>query len=148
MKVRLTQPGFQNYTGQLGVIFFEDGLSTDVVSKMDAMRLAAVMNAEWEDGSGMSPTQAIIDKADTPAPVLTERERGTDEQPGEQGGEGASTEEQTDSAEFTREQLEQIADSRGIAGLREIAAPKGIKANSVEKLIERLLNPQAPVSEE
>jgi hypothetical protein len=69
MKLRLTQLGFENYTGQMGVIFFKDGLSTADVLVVDATRMAAVMGCEWENGSPANVGQIYLDNMNTPAPL-------------------------------------------------------------------------------
>lgn len=157
MKVRLTQSGFESYTGQMGVMFFEDGLSTTDVSLNDAIRLSAVMSASWENGDSISIAQRLIDEADTPAPVMR--------QIGDEGGEvtieipeGEESEveevvaEQTAAVEvaseaveqsakvvYTAEELAAIADKEGINGLRAIAEPHGIKNNSIRGLIDAIV---------
>ena len=145
MKVRLTQPGFENYTGQMGVIFFVDGLSTDDVSSMDARRLSAVMSCEAEDGSNISLTQDLIDKNNDEAPVVPELQRGNDTVPEMEQG-VALIEEEGDEVEspegpkvYTQAELEAIADAEGIKGIRAIAEPLGIKNNSIAGLINELV---------
>ena len=43
---------------------------------------------------------------------------------------------------YTKEQLEAIADEKGIAGLREIGDANKVKSNSIESLIEKILHAQ------
>jgi hypothetical protein len=66
---------------------------------------------------------------------------------GTQGAEGAPAEggEATSTAQttYTREELEKIADEKGIKGLREIADPLGLKSNSIVPLIDSILEKQA-----
>jgi hypothetical protein len=45
--------------------------------------------------------------------------------------------------DFTEESLQAVATESGMAGLREIADPHGIKGNSKEKVIEALLEAKA-----
>lgn len=58
---------------------------------------------------------------------------------GTEGGEATSTTQTT----YTREELEKIADEKGIKGLREIADPLGLKSNSIVPLIDSILEKQA-----
>ena len=44
---------------------------------------------------------------------------------------------------YTREELEKIADEKGIKGIREIADPLGLKSNSIVPLIDAILEKQA-----
>ncbi len=142
MKLRLTQPGFETYTGQMGVVFFEDGLSTTDVRPLDAVRMAAQFLCEWEDGTTASVAQSLLDHANTPAPVFLVGEKqhdqdalnaGTQVEPGT-----------TATSAFTEEELSKIADEQGIKGLREIAEPLGIKGNSIKELIAALAKASAP----
>ena len=48
MKLRLMNGGFENYTGQMGVVDFVDGLSTGDVLPIDGTRFAALFgDAVW-----------------------------------------------------------------------------------------------------
>lgn len=134
MKLRLTQAGFENYTGQMGVTFFEDGLSTNEVSTMDATRMAAVMQCEWEGGATASVTQRLLDEANTPAPIFEaapEAEPLVDLEVQDEAAEP--------SKQWTLEELEAVADDHGIAGLRAIGEEIGVKNVSIKGLIEEIL---------
>lgn len=164
MKLRLLQPGFEHYTAQLGVVTFEDGLSNDDVSKMDALRISGVMHCEWEDGTSPSLSQQLLENNQMSAPIL-----------GDHLGAGTSVEDNpvleqtnfTDGAAeveivsnqkdrpevvevvdlgeevqpkfWTQAELEAIADASGIKGLRDIADPLGIKGQSINGLIAELI---------
>lgn len=148
-KIRLTQPGFENYSGQMGLLNFVDGLSTLDVDKHKASRLAAVMLIEWEEGGNPSVTQSLLDNTDTGAPVFSSIGDGTDHD----RAAGASPAlaatpvvmvpaiiaAVNDAKRYTVAELEAIADKDGIKGLREIAEPKGIKSNSIKELIDAIL---------
>lgn len=136
MKVRLTQPGFETYTGQMGVIFFEGGLSQGDVLPIDAIRLAAVFNAEWEDGTPANVAQRLIDEAHTPAPVA---EPIPAEDPVVPQGEPLATSVVEAPKTYTEEELGAIADKEGIAGLRVIADSLGLKGNSIRGLIDAIM---------
>lgn len=141
MRVRLTQSGFKTYTGQMGVVFFENGLSTDDVSTKDAVRMAAVMNCEWEDGSSLSPSQLILDSKHNAAPVARNpvsvvAQAAPADVKVEVVAEAAPVDVK---ALYTQAELEAIADSKGIAGLREVAAKHDIKGRSVNDIIADLV---------
>lgn len=166
MKIRLTQPGFETYTGQSGILFFEEGLSTADVSFRDAARVAAVMLCEFEDGTSCSPSQRILDSAlveassardtyDEPAPgavaapapaadVLAK----VDVDPAK--GAAAVVVDETPApaaatgpAIYTAEELGELADKGGIAALRAIGDPINVKSNSIGGLIAALVNAAA-----
>lgn len=157
MKLRLTQPGFTRYTGQMGVIQFEDGLSTTDVLPIDAIRMAAVMLCLWEDGSSPSIAQSILDNADTAAPMFEKAEptpasasapeSTTDAKPecqldtqsGTQSDQQSGQQSEPPAVTYTEDQLAAIADKEGIKGLRVIGDALGIKANSIKDMIAAIL---------
>lgn len=144
MKLKLTQPGFETYNGQMGVMFFEDGMSTNDVRSVDAIRMAAVMLCEWEDGRSPSITQSILDNANTPAPSFTNNGDGTDNDKeavdtADRQAVAANINDVLKTAEWSHEQLAVIADRDGIKGLRAIAEPMDIKGNSIKELITAIL---------
>lgn len=143
MKLRLMQKGFETYNGQMGVIFFENGLSTADVKVIDAVRMAAVMLCEWEDGSSPSVAQSILDNANTPAPMPRQ------EQPEPTPAPAPDAQPVGVTVSYTEDQLAAIADKEGIKGLRVIAEPLGIKSNSISELIVAILKvaPAAPKAE-
>lgn len=132
MKLRLTQPGWENYSGQMGVIQFENGVSVGGVLDIDAVRVSAVMLCEWEDGSTASVSQRLLEQSDTPAPDL-EKAKADDV------AKVAAAQPKKEKPKFTEAELEKIADEKGITGLREVAEPFGIKSNSIRGLIDALL---------
>lgn len=130
MKLRLTQKHYEAYTGQMGVVFFENGLSTDDVSTLDATRMAAVLGCEWEDGKPANIGQIYLDNMNTAPPsaetvaAVPAKEKKAPEKTGTQ---------------YTEDQLAEIADAKGISGLREISDTLGVKGNSIRGLIDAIL---------
>jgi hypothetical protein len=145
MKIRLTQTGFENYNGQMGVVFFEAGLSTNDVRPIDAIRMSAVMQCEWEDGRSANVAQSILDNANTSAPmfsVVPGADNDAEAAAAAELAEVVASIEDPDmpkTAMWTKEQLGAIADRDGIAGLRDIATPLGIKGNSIKEMIAAIL---------
>jgi len=154
MKLRIKQPGFDKYTGQLGAVSFKDGLSVGDVSMVDALRVSAVWLTEWENGETANIGQMILNNLNTPAnvgmPVQVRVPQSlapeTSSQRDTAGAEDSASV-PTNGRVWTREQLEAIADTKGIQGLREIAAPLGVKATSIVVLIDNILRAQ-PTREE
>lgn len=137
MKLRLTAPGWETYTGQMGVMFFENGLSTTDVLPLDAVRVAGVIGAEWEDGTPANVSQIYLDNAHTAAPSETAAEA-VPEAVAE-----TTVEPVRDAKTYTEDELAAIADENGINGLREIATPLGVKGNSIRGLINGILKTAA-----
>lgn len=135
MKLRLTAAGWETYTGQMGVINFENGLSVGEVLAIDAVRVAGVIGAEWEDGTPANVSQIYLDNLKTEAAVMQDNR-----QPEAPVVEVKKVEEvAAPTVAYTEEQLAEIADKQGIAGLREIADPLGLKGNSIAGLISAIL---------
>lgn len=142
MKFRLTAPGFETYTGQMGVIFFENGLSVSDVLPVDAVRIAGVIGGEWEDGAPANVSQLYLDNAHTPAPNDDEQRAAatvTNDTPRSNDFDAAAQVAAEVGVSYTEEELARIADERGIAGLREIAEPLGLKGNSISGLMQAIL---------
>jgi hypothetical protein len=132
MKLRLTQPGWESYSGQMGVIQFKDGMSEGDVLEIDAVRVSAVLLCEWENGATSSVTRRLVEEANTPAPDL-ETQRAADL------AKVTAAQPKKEKPRFTEAELEAIADKKGITGLREAAEPFGIKSNSIRGLIDAML---------
>lgn len=160
MKLKITQPGWENYTGQLGMAFFQDGVSVADVPKLVARRLAGVVGCVWEDGTNPSVTQDELTR-DVPAPdvnttipaPVTEAApelivpsvviAAVETQPAEfvQPVDPSALSVPSASAPvYTKEELEAIADKEGIAGLRALADPLDIKSNSISALIAAMVS--------
>lgn len=138
MKLRLTQAGFENFTGQMGVVWFENGLSTTDVSPIDGIRISAAIGADWEDGSAANVGDMYLNSMDVPAFV------GMADKPSEPVAAPVAPTEVSNAPHtaYTEAQLAQIADEKGIGGLREIADPLGVKATSIVGLIAAILKHQ------
>jgi hypothetical protein len=146
MKLRLTQPGYESYTGQMGTVFFEEGLSTKDVKPIDAVRMAAQFLCEWEDGSTASVAQSILDHAHSNTGTI-DAPINADQALAEQGNQAkaltaAAAATGTKGAVYTEDELAIIADEQGIKGLRAIADPLGIKGNAIADLMRAILAKQ------
>lgn len=149
MKIRLIETGYESLTGMFGEVEFVDGVSVHDVSPVQARFLASIVRIENIDGtdpgenarfqsafnleaqSFQLPTLAELEAAGKPAEVGQAQEAQVQAQVAEQ---------------YTQESLEAIADKGGIAGLREVADPLGVKGTSIAKLIEGILAAQAPAA--
>ena len=149
MKLRITQKGFENYSGQMGMILFKDGLSVYDVSERDANRLSALFNVTWETGEYVKITKVEVEPS---APVGRETYLAPSDGKPEvvAGNDGSvvyveSTIADSDAPvkvtkRYSIEELEAIADKEGIVGVRKVAAPLGIRGTSINGLIEQILS--------
>jgi hypothetical protein len=139
MKLRLTQAGFEKYTGQMGVVMFKDGLSEGDVLPIDAIRISAAIGADWEDGSAANVGDMYLNNMDAPAFVGSGSSEAS--APAESQAKTAAP---TSGTTYSKDDLAKIADADGIAGLRAIADPLGVKGTSIVGLIEAILKHQGP----
>lgn len=129
MKLKLTAVGYENFTGLFGTVEYVDGLSVSDVMPQTAKRVACVISVEWEDGTKVGVADALIANQNMPAPnetatvIPVEPEKPV-----------------VNTVAWTEEELGAVADEKGIAGLREIAEPHGIKGNSIAGLIKGILD--------
>lgn len=137
--LRIIQQGWEAYTGPLYGITFENGVSVDGYSAIQAAQVAGTVQAE----------EVIGDKTHNPSvsqEILNWKNRALDQDMVRQASTGELVKSQDLKTDLTpvkiaysRAQLEAIADEKGIAGIREITDPLNIKSTSIGKLIEEVL---------
>lgn len=151
MKLKLTGKQFVNFTGQLGGIMWEKGVSLQDVSEVDANRIASCVGAKFLDGSDASECDKIISMKDMESPYRQQSRPLTIEEIRKLNSEQNKRpldfvkEKKAVKQErkvYTKEELELIADEKGIGGLREIAAQYGVTSNSITSLIFKILDRQ------
>ena len=132
-KLKLIGKGWEKFTGHIGVTEFKDGLSVkgeSEIHKMDVNRLTCTIGAQWSDGAPSSVGEGYEASKNNPAPTAQEQaDRDSAAAEAAKGPQHA----------YTAEELGEIADAKGIAGLREIAEPLKIKAGSIKALIEAIV---------
>lgn len=154
--LRIKEPGFENYTGDLGDIWFEDGVSSEVVSNREAERLACIMALEIE-GSGENPSATermvqerrfTIEEMENASKQRYEKQakiqdiKDKSEQRVEKEIQNLDSEKKSTTVveySFTYESLAEIADKEGLKGLRDFAEPYGVRGKSVKDIINSLL---------
>lgn len=127
MKLKLTAVGYEAFTGLFGMIEFVEGVSADDVNPHIAKRVACIISVEWEDGTKVGVADALIANQNMTMP--------TEELPPAPVPELDAVV----GTAWTEEELGKVADEKGIAGLREIAEPHGIKGNSIANLIKGII---------
>lgn len=148
MQIRLTDPGFAGYNGYFGNIKFEDGVS-EQISSVEAERLGCIVACETLEGENPSATQRMVDVRNKDleefagtAHEVSNLSAQAAEQFGDQVGDQVqfvNSSAAKPSFDFTREDLEALADAEGIAGLRNIGSQHGVKGRSIAEIIEELL---------
>jgi hypothetical protein len=149
--VKLVEAGWENYTGYLGDIEFVDGISVELLGRHKINRIAAGLtiisvtklpDGSTQDGVIVGPLSELL--AIQEQKGITVETLPTLEELGEQDNFNlistqAIVELNPTPSQYTREQLEAIADAQGVKGLREIGDSLDIKAKSIEGLIDGIL---------
>jgi hypothetical protein len=150
-RLRIVEAGWEGYTGLVGPVEFVNAISVDPVSAREQAVIGGIIRIEsideGEEGTQVGPSAELVRSRDIDADH--ERVAAT-----EQGIPVGNHGEMRLAVErYTREELEDIADRRGINGLRDIADPIGAKGRSINEVINSILKAQAsteapaPVSE-
>ncbi len=166
IKVTITQPGMQGYNGYLRRHNFKDGKSVEAIPVRMALLLGASFSCEDEDGNALNPNTYRFDSigevsADDFPSVTSLRKSDIDaakmEEMIEEGGPALSDEPMPedevvgfsepgdildDPRVWSLAELEAIADSEGISGLREVGDILKVKGRSIDDLIQSILNKQ------
>jgi hypothetical protein len=143
MKIRLADVGYEKFTGLFGTTEFVDGVSVNEVSNAEARFLAALVRVEELDTGNDPGDNAKFQRSfEMSAPIEDPLLRGRYEAPEID----LAALQANAAALHTRESLEGVADKFGIAGLREIADPLGVKSTSIVKLIDEILTAQQRVA--
>ena len=136
---------FINYTGVMFGVPFEDGRTTAKMHINDAIRMGAVFACETEDGEVINPLlrQMVLREQCDLAGCVDFVVKPTQEKEFVTPILDLVDEDKAPVlAVFTREELEAIADTDGIRGLRDVAELRGVKGRSIEELIDELLAAQ------
>jgi hypothetical protein len=147
--IKITEPGWAGFTGELGMVTFENGVSTEPVSKRIADRLGGLMKCVLVDDKGVeegvagAPTS--IQNSGTIKPpehsgLIPVTERELEEERSRLAIEAGKPKV---TRLYSEEQLLSVADSKGIKGLREIGNPWNVKGRAIPELIEAILDAQA-----
>jgi hypothetical protein len=62
MKLRVTQPGYENFTGMLGSMHFTNGVSNDDVSAIMAAGMANIVRCEMVENVVAAAPKAVVEQ--------------------------------------------------------------------------------------
>jgi hypothetical protein len=125
MKIKMVQPGYEQFTGNFGGVEFVDGVSVVDVAPMIATRIANVVRVEnAENGVNPSASQTALDSYSTPMALRPQDVPAAKPQ------------------KYTEAELEVIASKEGIKGVRKIGDTFGVKATGIAELIALILRAQ------
>lgn len=161
IKVRITQPGMQTYTGYIRGTRFVDGESVDEMPIRHALLLGAACSLEDMEGRVVSPNYVeFVDAHEVTgltnlpprsqtveeqhnAPEVQAEEESVPEEEDEVVDFYDPNEEHADAKKWDLAALEAIADAEGISGLREIGDEFGVKERSIDGLIREIMKAQS-----
>lgn len=147
-RIRIASPGWSTFTGYLGITQFVDGRSVGPVSDVLKNKLAGQLSVvDIDDDTGEETAAGVAahmpEILKQPAPMTPPLRRATDEElAAEQKRIEAETVRGKHTKIYTTPELEFVASEKGIAGLREIAKPWGVKDRSIPGLIREILRAQ------
>jgi hypothetical protein len=134
--VRIDVPGWDTFTGLLGMVPFENGVSSRELTQAEMLRIGAniaIVKVGSNEQVGAAVT--MVNSRNISAEVKV----------------ASKTLEQETVAkvayEYDRERLEEIASEGGIKAVREIAAKYNVKGVEISKMIEEILKAQEPQKE-
>lgn len=146
MKLKITSPGYGKFSGFMGGVLFENGVSVDDVSDAEARALGSIMRVESVD-TGMQQGDAadLARNRHTPAGKIARFSKSS-EQPAPSKPlsvpETPAAASEAPSKKYTKAELETIADMHGINGLREIGEPLGLRGRGIKELIDAIIDAQ------
>ena len=144
MKIKIVEGGWEGFSGNLGMVDFENGVSVRDVTQAEANVISAsirVVNVDDDSSVGALGLDAdaqnrpcVTRNLQTLEEILAQGENPNAEQPVQAAP----------SKQYTKEELEAIADKEGIAGLRKIGNDLDVRGTSIASLIEGILGKFAP----
>lgn len=143
MLIKIKSPGWDSYTGELGMAHFVNGVSVESISTREAYSIGSILNVveideHGNEGNPVSHAFDLVRQTQVTAPVTPPRKRLSDLL-AEQAAAEAEKPTPVAGKVYTQEELEKIAADKGIAGLREIADPLKIKGTAIRTLIAEIL---------
>lgn len=163
MKIKIIERGWETFSDVLGGVKFENGVSVDDVPEHLITRIGAVVRTEAVTGGQVGAAQQLIDAKNMtppedvriaptpPAPVTPEPlpELVSDLVPKDPEVVEVAPELPEVPAPkahiWTEAELADVADKKGIEGLREIADPMNVRARSIRELMTGILEKQKNV---
>ncbi|OCP21904.1 MULTISPECIES: hypothetical protein [unclassified Ensifer] len=150
--LKIVSRGWHGYTGQLNIISFKNGVSTEPVPPRIADRIAASVQVVQCDAEGREGTDAInvgpqhrlltegTVRAEIAGPLAVQSEA---DKVMEAKLDAARSLTAPIESLYTRDDLERVADESGIKGLRDIADKWTVKGRGIPEIIEKILTAQA-----
>lgn len=146
-RIKIVEAGWENYTSEMCGVQFVDGVSVAPVPRHQADRVGGIIKVVEvdEEGEGAPVGQAsrMVGGLTIAAPIVDGmRQPSMEEIEAERKLMAQRSGSRPASVFYTREALEEIADHKGLKGLREVAAPWDVRDRSIPSLIKEILAAQ------
>jgi len=135
--VKIDQKGYEKFSDFMCGYEFKDGVSIGSLSQRDAERLGSLVRIVNVDDNLQINRASSMDSVLRPKVKPAQVEMNLDVDT-----EAELVDESSDSETYTEAQLAAIASSEGLLGLRLIGDPLGVKATSISKMIQGILQAQ------
>lgn len=151
-RIKITQAGWAGFTGEIGITQFKDGISVDHVGRREIVVIGASLSLiEVDDDGDEGENPALQHRMLTdgsmsmPAEILQPLARATDEPAAASASKAVDP---TAITFHTKDELEKIAETKGLNGLRAIMDPLNVKAVSINKAIQVILKAELKLKAE
>jgi len=152
-RIKIIQPGWAGFTGEIGITQFKDGISVDHVGRREIVVIGASLSLiEVDDDGDEGENPALQHRMlsdgsmSMPAEILKPLARATDEAPA--APRAAKAIDPTAITFHTKDELEKLAETKGLNGLRAIMDPLNVKAVSINKAIQVILKAELKLKAE
>ena len=146
-RIKIVEPGWENYTSEFCGVEFVDGVSVSSVPRHQADRVGGLLKVVEiegaEEGAPVGQASRMVGGLTMAAPLVDGMRQPTAEEiEAERKELAARSKSRPASVFYTREALEEIADHKGLKGLREVAEPWNVRDRSIPSLITEILAAQ------
>jgi hypothetical protein len=145
VKVKIVEKGWETFSDNIGGVDFVDGVSVREITEYEIARIAgSIQVVNLETGKQLNDAATLSDNIGTVLEPRPDASVITQKQFDQLNANDAPTKPEIVGAKvYTNDELLKIADEKGIQGLRDIAAPLGVKGRAIPELIENILAAQA-----
>lgn len=135
-KVRIDRPGYDKFNGTLGFVEFKDGISVRPLTDREIQQIGAsirLARVDTDEQVGLG--------------VRIQQNRKMSAEVKKQLPKASEKKEEVKPLKYDRDKLDEIASEGGIKAIREVAKEFDVKGVEISKMIEDILEAQAPKSE-
>lgn len=134
--VRIDRTGWEKFTGNLGFVEFKDGISVRPLTDREIQQIGAsirLARVDTDEQVGLG--------------VRIQQNRKMSAEVKKQLPKASEKKEEVKPLKYDRDKLDEIASEGGIKAIREVAKEFDVKGVEISKMIEDILEAQAPKSE-